>query len=68
MGQMAEELGETIDKLLSFNDIVARHEIEIAIHKDGLVIWLNVDGICRARIMANGMIPIKIEDDRIGYP
>jgi len=64
MGQMAAEIVKVLDELLTFNDIQAKKGVEIQIHKDGLVIWLNVDGICRARIMTNGMVPITIEDNR----
>lgn len=54
-----------IDQNLTFNDIAARHGIEIVIREDGLVVWLNIDGICRARIISNGLtVPIFIEDNR----
>ena len=52
------------DNKLSFSDMAARHGVEITIRQDGLVLWLNVDGICRARIITNGFIPITIEDNR----
>ncbi len=52
------------DNKLSFSDIAARHGVEITIRQDGLVIWLNIDGICRARIMTNGFIPIELIDNR----
>jgi hypothetical protein len=56
-----------IDRVLSnltFNDMAARREVEIIIRQDSLVLWLNVDGICRARIITNGFVPIVIKDDR----
>ena len=61
---MAKELVQVIDQLLPFNDIGAKQAVEIAIHQKGLVIWINIDGVCIARIMTNGMIPITIEDNR----
>ena len=38
--------------------------IEIQIQQDGLVVWVNIDGVCVARILANGMIPINVIDLR----
>lgn len=62
---MAKELALVIDQALPFQDLAARKEVEIIIRPDGLVIWLNVDGICRARIITNGLtMPINIEDGR----
>lgn len=62
---MAQELALVIDQALSFQDLAAKHEVEIVIRHDGLVIWLNVDGICRARIITNGLThSITIEDGR----
>lgn len=62
---MAAELARVIDKVLTFQDIAAKKEVEIVIREDGLVLWINVDGICRARIVTNGLtVPITIEDGR----
>lgn len=62
---MAQELALVIDQALTFQDLAAKKEVEIVIRHDGLVIWLNVDGICRARIVTNGLtVPINIEDGR----
>lgn len=62
---MAQELALVIDEALTFQDLAAKKEVEIIIRHDGLVIWLNVDGICRARIVTNGLtMPITIEDGR----
>lgn len=62
---MAQELALVIDQALTFQDLAAKKEVEIVIRHDGLVIWLNVDGICRARIIINGItVPINIEDGR----
>jgi len=48
-----------------FQDTVAKHNIEIIIRHDGLVTWINVDGICKMRIIGNGLtVPIIIEDQR----
>lgn len=71
----AEEERRGMDKLvaelakhepdLTFNDIHARHGVEIEIRPDGLVTWINVDGICRMRIISNGLThPIEIKDNR----
>lgn len=63
---MAQELALVIDQALTFQDLAAKHEVEIVIREDSLVLWINVDGICRARIVTNGItVPITIEDGRI---
>lgn len=50
---------------LNFNDIHAKAGVQIQIRHDGLVIWVNVDGICVARILTDGLtVPIEIEDNR----
>jgi hypothetical protein len=46
------------------NDVVAEHGVEIVVRHDGLVIWVNVDGICAQRIITNGFVDIKIDDCR----
>ena len=46
------------------SDVVARAGVEIIVRQDGLVIWINVDGICTQRIITNGFIPISIDDSR----
>lgn len=49
----------------SFNDVAAKAGVEIIVRHDGLVTWINIDGICRMRIIANGItVPITIEDQR----
>lgn len=49
----------------SFNDVAAKAGVEIVIRHDGLVTWINVDGICRMRIIGNGLtVPITIDDQR----
>jgi len=46
-------------------DIFPKAGVQIQIQQDGLVIWVNVDGICVLRILNNGLtIPIEIEDNR----
>ena len=46
-------------------DVFPQHIVEIQIQQDGLVLWVNVDGVCVLRILNNGLtIPIKILDDR----
>lgn len=50
---------------LNFNDIHAKAGVQIQIRHDGLVIWINVDGICIARILTDGLtVPIEILDFR----
>jgi len=53
-----------VEPLKYLGDTSAREGVEIIIRQDGLVIWINVDGICTARIITNGMVPIEIEDNR----
>jgi hypothetical protein len=49
----------------SFNDIAAKSGVQIEVRHDGLVTWINVDGICRMRIISDGLtVPITIEDKR----
>ena len=49
----------------SFNDVAAKAGVEIIVRHDGLVTWINVDGICRMRIIGNGLtVPITIDDQR----
>lgn len=45
-------------------DVVATHGVEIEVRQDGLVIWINVDGICVSRIITNGFIKIEVRDNR----
>lgn len=45
-------------------DHAAKAGVEIIIRQDGLVIWINVDGICVSRVITNGFIPITVEDNR----
>lgn len=47
-----------------FGDICAVHGIEIKIERKGLLLWVNVDGVCALRIFTDGMTDIVIEDDR----
>lgn len=50
---------------MAFNDIHAKAGVQIQIRHDGLVIWINVDGICVTRILTDGLtVPIEIEDNR----
>jgi len=46
-------------------DTAAKAGVEINVRHDGLMIWINIDGICAARIATNGFIPIEFKDDRI---
>lgn len=46
------------------NDVRAVHGVEIDIQQDGLVVWINIDGVCALRVLTHGMIPIKINDHR----
>lgn len=46
-------------------DVSAKEGVEIDICQDGLVIWVNVDGICVARVLTNGVtVPITVTDNR----
>ena len=45
-------------------DLAAKESVQIQIQKDGLVIWINIDGVFVILIMANGTIPIEVEDGR----
>lgn len=48
-----------------FNDVHAKHGVQIEVSHDGLVIWINVDGICVTRILTDGLtVPIDILDFR----
>lgn len=48
-----------------FGDVCAKQGVEIDIRQDGLVIWINVDGLCVARILTNGVtVPINVTDNR----
>lgn len=49
---MAQELALVIDQQLTFQDLAAKHGVEVIIRHDGLVLWINVDGICRTRIIS----------------
>jgi len=49
----------------TMRDIFPQHGVQIQIQQDGLVCWVNVDGVCVMRILNNGLtIPIEIEDER----
>lgn len=50
--------------MISPGDIVAKAGVEIIVRHDGLVIWINCDGICTQRIITNGFVPISILDGR----
>lgn len=53
------------DQKCSMISVSAKHGVQIQIRQDGLVVWINVDGICVARILTDGItVPIEIEDDR----
>lgn len=46
-------------------DVSARTSVEIDVRQDGLVVWINVDAICIARILTNGVtVPITVTDNR----
>lgn len=50
--------------MITANDVIAKVGVEIVVRQDGLVIWVNVDGICVSRIITNGFLPITIDDSR----
>lgn len=46
-------------------DVSAKVGVEIDIRQDGLVIWINCDSVCIARILTNGVtVPITVTDNR----
>lgn len=51
-------------RIPNFCDVAAKEGVQIEVRHDGLVTWINVDGICIARIISNGFVPIEIEDKR----
>lgn len=55
------------EKLLgTMRDIFPKQGVQIQIQQDGLVCWVNCDGVCVLRILNNGLtIPIEIKDDRL---
>lgn len=60
-----KDVGAKMNSLLgTMRDVAAKESVEIRIQKDGLVAWINIDGVCVLRVMTNGIIPIEIEDDR----
>lgn len=62
---MAKDLVTVIEQLFPYTDIHAKHGVQIDIRHDGLVMWVNVDGVCVARIITNGLtVPIIIDDKR----
>lgn len=63
---MAIEIAQVLDSLAPVHNITAKQGIQVDIHQDGLVVWLNVDGVCAARIMSSGFIPIEVVDRRMG--
>ena len=48
----------------TMRDVAAKQGVQIQIQEDGLVCWINVDGICIARIMLMPSAEIEIEDGR----
>mgnify|MGYP001590491258 CR=1 FL=1 len=48
----------------TMRDIAAKQGVQIQIQEDGLVVWVNIDGICIARIMLLPSANIIIEDNR----
>ncbi len=50
-------------KVINQIDHAVKQGVQIHIREDGLVIWIDVDGICVARIITNAF-SIEIEDDR----
>lgn len=48
------------------NDVTALEGIQISISPNGSWLWLNVDGICIARIKISDKATIELEDNRPG--
>jgi hypothetical protein len=54
-----------IDSQLTCLDIIAPEEgVEILIRRDGEVLWVNVDGMCRLRISRLSPAKLVITDER----
>lgn len=45
-------------------DLAAKEGVQIQIQKDGLVLWVNIDGVCVTRVMVLPSAEIEIEDNR----
>lgn len=52
------------DLIGTMRDLAAKEGVQIQIQKDGLVVWVNIDGICVLRVMVTPAAVIKIEDGR----
>ncbi len=48
----------------TMRDISVKEGVQIQIQKDGLVLWVNCDGVCIARVMVPPQATIEIEDNR----
>lgn len=48
----------------TMRDVTAKEGVQIQIQKDGLIVWLNIDGVCVTRVMVLPSAEIEIEDDR----
>lgn len=52
------------DLVGTMRDVSAEHGVQVQIQSDGLVVWLNIDGICVTRVMVLPNATIEIEDNR----
>lgn len=52
------------DLIGTMRDVAAKEGVQIQIQKDGLVVWVNIDGICVLRVMVTPAAIIEIEDGR----
>lgn len=52
------------DLIGTMRDVAAKEGVQIQIQEDGLVVWINCDGVCIARIMLMPHAEIEIEDNR----
>ena len=48
----------------TMRDVAAKQGVQIQIQEDGLVVWINVDGVCVLRVMIAPSAEIVIEDNR----
>lgn len=52
------------DLIGTMRDISAKQGVQIQIQSDGLVVWLNIDGVCITRVMLMPNAIIEVEDNR----
>ena len=48
----------------TMRDVSAKEGVQIQVEGDGLVVWVNIDGVCVLRVMIAPSAIIEIEDNR----